>query len=163
MLFAVVSWLLTIVCLIVRGLNSILNEVNEKVKWRPVPHARSWTCDSDFHSPSFPYSPRKLSPIIVHSRLLETICLCANLLLLLWIPLYCVPKEASPSHHHSTCHGTRAPYNISAHRPQTVIHKCPCKPVFTVELAEAYLEPRQTSEIERFAEIIDVLQPLNRN
>ena len=163
MLFAVASWLLTIVCLIVRGLNSILNEVNEKVKWRPVPHARSWTCDSDFHSPSFPYSPRKLSPIIVHSRLLETICLCANLLLLLWIPLYCVPKEASPSHRHSTCHGTRAPYNISAHRPQTVIHKCPCKPVFIVEIAEPYLEPCQISEIGRFAKIIDVLQPLNRN
>ena len=44
MLFAIDSWLLTVVCLSVSGLNCVLNEVNGKIT------ARLRTCDNEFRA-----------------------------------------------------------------------------------------------------------------
>lgn len=55
MLFAIDSWLLTVVCLSVSGLNCVLNEVNGKIT------ARLRTCDNEFRASNLPCSTRKYS------------------------------------------------------------------------------------------------------
>ena len=59
MLFAFESCLNTVACLVVRGLSSTLNKVNEKVKWKPFFSAKLGTCDKEFHAASFPCRTQK--------------------------------------------------------------------------------------------------------
>ena len=55
MLFAIDSWLLTVVCLSVSGVNCVLNEVNGKIP------ARLRTCDNEFRASNLHCSTRKYS------------------------------------------------------------------------------------------------------
>ena len=88
MLLLFESFLFTIAVFIVRGLNSILNEVNEKIKWWPV-----FPCElvitNLMHKVLLAILKNTLpNPYIAHPHLLKVIYFSTNLPLLLWALLF---------------------------------------------------------------------------